>query len=124
MANEITLNIYGNLANGSYIKDSQNLGNVQFTQAGNAIYSVIHDLTTSASALAKGSIGTIGYMFVTNVSSAGNVLLSTDNDTTYPISIPPNATIMLTPVSGITITEWFLKMSTGSGSAHVRMWEA
>ena len=122
MANEITISVYGNLKNGAYIQDMQNIGNVSLTQAGNAISNQTYDMTTTPSALSKGAIGTIGYIWITNVGT-GSVLLSMDNNTSYPISIPAGVTVFITPASGITITQWFLKMAATTGSAIVRMWE-
>ena len=123
MANEITLSVYGNLSNGS-IKDSQNLGNVSVTQAGKVVFQDVLPLTTSYAAIQKGSVGSLGTLFVTNVNATGTIQVSVDGGSTSLLTIPPGATNCLSLTAAYTITNIQIKITASTGFAHYRIWEA
>ena len=123
MANEITLSVFGNLVNGS-VKDSQNLGNVSVTQVGKTVYQDVLALTTSYAACGKGSIGSLGTMFISNVNATGTIQVSVDGGSTSLLTIPAGATNLLSLTAGYTIANIQIKMTASTGYAHIRIWEA
>lgn len=123
MANEITISINANLANGS-IKDSQNLGNVNITQAGKTVYQDVIALTTSYAACGKGSIGSLGLMFINNVNAAGTIQVSVDGGSTSLLTIPAGASALLPLTAGYTIANIQIKITASTGFAHYKIWEA
>ena len=123
MANEITLSISGTLRNGS-IQDLQNLGNVSVTQAGKTIFQDVLALTTSYAACSKGSVGTLGTMFITNVNTTGTIQVSVDGGSTSLLTIPAGATNVLSLTGAYTIANIQIKITASTGFAHVKIWEA
>jgi hypothetical protein len=123
MSNEITVSVYGNLANGS-IKDSQNLGNVNVTQAGKAVFQDVLALTTSYAAIGKGSVGSLGIIFITNVNASGTIQVSVDGGSTSLLTIPSGVTAMLPMTAAYTITNIQIKITASTGFAHYKIWEA
>ena len=123
MANEITLSVSANLANGS-IKDSQNLGNVSITQAGKTVYQDVLALTTSYAACGKGSVGNLGLMFITNVNASGTIQVSVDGGSTSLLTIPAGATAVLPLTAAYTIANIQIKITASTGYAHYKVWEA
>lgn len=123
MANEITLSVYGNLANGS-IKDSQNLGNVSVTQSGKTVFQDVLPLTTSYAAIQKGSVGSLGVLFVTNANASGTIQVSVDGGSTSLLTIPAGVTAVLPMTAAYTIGNIQIKITASTGFAHYRIWEA
>jgi hypothetical protein len=125
MANEITISVYGNLANGG-IKDQQKLGNVSLTQAGKAVHSNTYALTDAFAAIGKGSVGSVGQVFITNVNASGFIEVSVDGGSSSLLKIAAGVTDKISLTPAYTITNIQIKMTTSSatGFAHVRIWEA
>ena len=123
MANEITLSVFGNLINGS-IKDSQNLGNVSVTQAGKTVFQDVLALTTSYAAIQKGSVGSLGMLFISNVNATGTIQVSVDGGSTSLLTIPAGATALLPMTAAYTVTNIQIKITASTGFAHYKIWEA
>ena len=123
MANEITLSTYGVLENGS-IKDIQNLGNVKVTQAGKTIFQDVLALTTSYAAIQKGSVGSLGMLFISNVNATGTIQVSVDGGSTSLLTIPAGATALLPMTAAFTVTNIQIKITASTGFAHYKIWEA
>lgn len=124
MANEITIFVNAVLANGTFIKDSQNLGNVNITQAGKTIFQDVLPLTTSFAAIQKGSVGNLGLIFINNVNATGTIQVSVDGGTTSLLTIPAGATALLPMTPGYTIGDIQIKITAATGFAHYKIWEA
>jgi hypothetical protein len=124
MSNEITVFVNATLANGSFIKDSQNLGNVNITQAGKTIFQDVLPLTTSYAAIQKGSVGSLGLIFINNVNATGTIQVSVDGGTTSLLTIPAGATALLPMTAAYTVTDIQIKITASTGFAHYKIWEA
>ena len=123
MANEITIQVTAQIANGT-IKDQHTLGNVQVTQAGKTIYQDVLALTTSYAACGKGSVGNLGVMLITNVNATGTIQVSVDGGSTSLMTIPAGATALLYLTPGYTIANVQIKITASTGFAHYKIWEA
>jgi len=123
MSNEITVFVNAVLSNG-YVRDSQNLGNVTLTQAGKTIFQDVLPLTTSYAAIGKGSIGSMGLMFINNVNTTGTIQVSVDGGSTSLLTIPAGGTALLPMTAAYTVTNIQIKITASTGFAHYKIWEA
>jgi hypothetical protein len=126
MANEINLNVAATVLKGS-TKDSVALGAKQITMAGNKIYRDVLSLTTSPVAAGKGSVGSLGLIFITadSANGANNVIVYFDGaGTTAVLTLAAGVTACLPMAPAFTIANMMLKMSASTGAASIQIWEA
>ena len=124
MANEISLNISASIAHGS-VRDTIGAGVKQITQAGTKIYVDVMSLTDSYASAAKGSVGSLGLIFITALSTnVGTVIVTPDGGTTSFLTLAAGVTACLPMTPGFTIANLQLKMSASTGGAVVSIWEA
>jgi len=124
MSQEITINLYAQLVKGSVRDQQQQVENTMLDQTGKAISTAVQAITTAPTAFSKGSVGSLGCMFVSNINTVGNVLVSVDNGATTLLSIPPGVTNFLSPTPAYDISTITYAMSVGSGYVQIRIWEA